>query len=287
MDSMETAIVDEARVRQDESTEVHRFRWSPPSGTPERPRGVYLMHGTGEHAGRYERLVARLTAAGWQVGAHDHPGHGLSGGLRGRVPVPGAFATCAAIECMRFAHETGAAPFLFGHSLGGMVAAELVLMHRMPVAGLLLSAPAIVPKLTWRDVVKLKTLSLLAPTRVLDLGYNPARLTHDLDEQRAALADPLIHGLKSAEFIGWLVSAAERVADVAWRLDVPTLMMIAEDDVITDIKRTRQFVADAPEGLVDTKLYSGCHHELLNADPESRGQVEQDILHWLERRANA
>lgn len=276
----------EDRLLQDASTEVYRHRWAPAADGPRRPRGVYLLHGTGEHAARYERLARRLTAAGWHVGAHDHPGHGRSGGPRGRVPVPGSLATRAAIEVARFARETDATPFLFGHSLGGVVAAELVVLHHLPVAGLLLSAPAIVPRLSRRDTIKLKLLSMVAPTHIANIAYDPSYLTHDPEQQRIAHADPLIHGFKSAEFIGWLMNAAERVQHAGQHLAVPTLVMIAGDDVVIDTERTRQFVEAAPNDLVTTKVYPGCQHELLNAPPQERAQVEQDILDWLDKQAS-
>lgn len=275
------------RLRRDASTELHRHRWSPPPGAPARPRGVYLLHGTGEHGARYERLARRLVAEGWCVGAHDHPGHGRSGGPRGRLPADGSYATHAAAECARFAEETGATPFLFGHSLGGVVACELVLFLRIEVAGLLLSAPAIVPRLTSREALKLRTLSLLAPSLALELPYDPTRLTHDPEQQRIALADPWIHGFKSAGKIGWLMRTAERVLEAGGELDVDTLVLIAGDDVVIDTGRTREFVARAPRHLLTVETYEGCHHELLNEGPELRGRVEDDIVGWLEARDRA
>jgi len=274
----------DARRRQDDSTEVYRHRWSPAAGVRTRPRGVYLLHGTGEHAARYERLAQRLTAAGWRVGAHDHPGHGRSGGPRGRLPVDGALATRAAIECARFANETGAVPFLFGHSLGGVVACELVLLHRFEVAGLVLSAPAIVPRLTRLDALKLRTLSLLAPSLTVDMPYDPTRLTGDPEQRRIALDDTLIHGFKSAELIGWLMRTAERVLRAGHRLEVETLLLVAGDDRVIDIERTREFADRAPQPLVTMRTYEGGQHELLNEVPRLRNRVEDDIVEWLEQR---
>ena len=278
-------VIDAAeRRRRDASTEVHRHRWAPSPDAPPRPRGVYLLHGTGEHAGRYERLARRLADEGWPVGAHDHPGHGRSGGRRGRLPATGSYAACAEAECARFAGETGAAPFLFGHSLGGVVAIELAIEHRAELAGLVLSAPAIVPRLTRRESAKLGTLSLLAPWLTLELPYEPARLTHDPEQQRAALADPWIHRFKSAEKIGWLMRAARRLAEAGDRLEVETLVLIAGDDVVIDTELTRRFVARAPARLVTVNTYEGAHHELLNEGPALRGRVEDDIVAWLAAR---
>nr|MBX2837283.1 lysophospholipase [Gammaproteobacteria bacterium] len=67
------------------SAAVHQHRWSPNAGVTVKNTGVYLLHGTGEHAGRYTRLVEALTTMGFMVGSHDHPGHGLSQGKRGVI----------------------------------------------------------------------------------------------------------------------------------------------------------------------------------------------------------
>ncbi len=272
------------RSRLDASTELHRHRWAPPEGAASRARGVYLLHGTGEHGARYERLARRLAAEGWRVGAHDHPGHGRSGGVRGRLPRAGSYATHAAAELERFAAETGATPFVFGHSLGAVVACELALLNGVEVAGLVLSAPAIVPRLTRRDALKLRTLSLLAPSLALELPYDATRLTHDAEQQSAALADPWIHGFKSAEKIGWLMRTAERVRRAGSALEVDALVLIAGEDVVIDTARTREFIADAPSGRVTVRTYEGAHHELLNERPALRERVANDIVDWLDAR---
>jgi len=191
-------------------------------------------------------------------------------------------ATRAAIECSTFAHACGAAPFVFGHSLGGVVACELALLHGIELAGLVLSAPAIVPQLTRAEALKLRTLALLAPGHTVELPYDPTRLTHDPEQQRLALADPLIHGFKSAELIGWLMHAAEQVLAASHLLDVPTLVLIAGDDVVIDTERTRQFVSGAPQRLITAVEHAGCHHELLNERPQARQRVEDDIVAWLD-----
>ena len=284
MTAPDTTSATADRSRRDASAEVHRHRWSPPPDAPARPCGVYLMHGIGEHAARYERLARRLASEGWPVGAHDHPGHGRSGGRRGRLPAAGSYASCALAECERFARETGAAPFVFGHSLGGVVACELVLEHGFDTSGLVLSAPAIVPRLTPGQAAKLRTLSLLAPRLVLEFPYDPTDLTHDPEQRRAALADEWIHGFKSAEQVGWLMRAAARALADAAELDVDVLVLVAGRDALIDVDRTREFAARLPEGRATVRVYGESHHELLNEGPTLRGRVEDDIVGWLDAR---
>lgn len=266
---------------QDASLEVYTHRWSPSREATVRG-GVYLLHGTGEHGARYERLAQRLASEGWAVASHDHLGHGRSGGPRGRILIPGTYATRAAIEFNAFANEIGTTPYLFGHSLGGVVAAELALLHRMPVAGLVLSAPAIVPRLTWQNWLKLKLMALLAPTVAVNIPYDASYLTHDTEQQAIANADPLNHGFKSAEFVSWLMAAAERLESSGAKTDVATLLLIAGGDEVIDTARTRAFASRVPADLLTVQQYDGAHHEILNEVPSIRDRAANDIVAWLD-----
>ena len=138
----------------------------------------------------------------------------------------------ARLEIAAFAEATGAAPYVFAHSLGGVVALELVndpdATGAPPeVAGLVLSAPAIVPRLTRSDRAKLAVLSAFAPSYALEMPYDASRLTSDPEEMAVAHADALIHRFKSASLVRWLIDAAERTIERAPALAVPTLVLVA------------------------------------------------------------
>jgi alpha-beta hydrolase superfamily lysophospholipase len=260
---------------------IHSYRWRPPVGVPQRSHGVYLLHGTGEHAGRYEQLATRLAAAGWLVGAHDQPGHGQSSGKRGLIDPPGALVTQSAIQIQAFANETGSMPIVFGHSLGGVVATELVLQHGLNVKGLILSAPAFVPITSTMDRIKLRLLTLIAPRLCLDLGYNASRLTHDERTQNLAHADPLIHSYKSSTLVNWLMQSGQRSIDMAATLNCPTLLLIAGDDLVVESDKTRLFASRVCPEKLTLSEYKGFYHELLNETPERRELVLADIENWL------
>ncbi len=264
---------------------IHTHRWNPPAGVTVKPLGIYILHGTGEHAGRYTRFAERLASRGWRVGAHDHPGHGLSAGQRGLIDPAGSLATQAAIQIQTFASHTGATPLLFGHSLGGVLASELVLEHRLPVAGLLLSAPAYVPLTTFWDRIKLRLLTFVAPRLCLDLGYDASKLTHDQGEQKLAQADSLIHSFKSATLVNWLMTSGRRSLANATQLEVDTLLMIAGADPVIDSEQTRLFASRVPTRYLTVHEYTDAYHELLNEIPERREQVMVDIERWVEQYA--
>ncbi|MDB4224018.1 lysophospholipase [Granulosicoccus sp.] len=260
---------------------IHSYRWRPPSGVVQRPSGIYILHGTGEHSARYEQLALRLAAAGWLVGAHDQPGHGRSAGKRGLIDPSGALATQTVIQIHAFANEIGSMPIVFGHSLGGVVATELVLQHGLCIQGLVLSAPAFVPITSRLDRIKLRLLTLIAPKLCLDLGYEPNRLTHDKNVQKQAHADPLIHSFKSTTLVNWLIQSGQKSLDLAANLEIPTLLLIAGDDLIADSDKTRLFASRVTAEILTSVEYEGFYHELLNETPERRERVLIDIENWL------
>ncbi|WP_157736001.1 alpha/beta hydrolase [Granulosicoccus antarcticus] len=265
------------------NAKIQTYRWNPPPDTIVRPHGIYLLHGTGEHACRYEGLVTRLTSRGWRVGAHDHIGHGRSQGQRGLVYPENVLSTTATVQIEAFANETGATPVLFGHSLGGVLATQLVIEEKLAVSGLILSAPAYAAVMRPIDRIKLRLLSTFAPKLCLDLGYDPSRLTKDVAVQQAAVADPLIHGYKSATLVNWLLDTGQRMIDKAAQLDVDTLLMIAGADTVADSSKTRLFASKVPAGLLTVHDYEGDFHELLNETLERRERTLTDIEQWLER----
>ena len=262
---------------------IHKQYWDPPAGTPERPLGIYLLHGTGEHAARYDRLAIRLASHGWRVAAHDHVGHGRSHGQRGLVHPENVLTSVATDQIETFATRTGATPVLFGHSLGGVLATQLVIEQKLPVAGLMLSAPAYVPVMRPVDRLKLQILSTFAPKLCLDLGYDPSRLTQDADEQQAASGDALIHGYKSATLVNWLLRTGQRMIDQAEQVNVDTLLMIAGADLVADSSKTRLFASKVPAQYLTVHDYEDCFHELLNETPERRDRMMFDMERWLER----
>jgi alpha-beta hydrolase superfamily lysophospholipase len=147
----------------------------PPAPAPLAGRGcsawgtVQIVHGLGEHIGRYEAVAAVLNAAGWHVVGHDHRGHGLSEGARGAVPAgPGLLGDLAQV------HGPSARPgrhLLLGHSMGGLVAARFVAEALQaepapwsrPVDGLVLSSPALDAGLGPVQKLLLAMLGPLAP----------------------------------------------------------------------------------------------------------------------------
>ncbi len=262
-------------------------RWEPASiaNTVGQGRGIYLLHGTGEHGKRYDEFATRLTEAGWLVAAHDHVGHGQSSGQRGLLRPANGLAHYAMPQIVRFADEVGAPPILFGHSLGGVLAAELVLKYHVNVSALVLSAPAFRPRISLLNRIKLNLLYGVAPDKVIELPHRPELLTRDECKQQAARQDELIHGFKSARLVRWMFDTGAESIKLASGLSVPALVLIAQQDPVVDPAAIRSWAAAAPPDLVTQYEYAEGLHELFNEMPDVRAQITDDTLAWLAKLA--
>lgn len=263
---------------------IYSHRWHPPSGVAPLNRGIYLLHGIGEHAGRYERFATFLTNLGYEVAAHDHPGHGRSEGKRGIISNDNALVDAATDQFRAFEQELGCTPILFGHSLGGLVATTMVLEKKVSVSALMLSAPAYAPFVSKFNKVKLKFLESIAPRFTQQLPYHAELLTHDPHEQELGRLDPLNHRYKSASIVGWIIRAGGQAIESASGLTVSTLILIPTDDAVIDGKQTQIFVENAPSEKITVRYYENYMHEVLNETPERRELVFADIKQWLAER---
>lgn len=260
---------------------IHTREWG--RGIPSRRRGVYLLHGLGEHSGRHEALGRWFAARGWIVRAHDHVGHGLSDGRRGVIADPDQLGRHAERELERFSTDLGATPLLLGHSLGGALAAELVVHRKVPVRALILSSPALATGMTPGQRALAAVLGAVAPSLAVGNGLDPAQLSHDPAVVRAYLEDPLVHDRISARLARWLVRAGERARALAHTLEVPTLLLVAGSDRLVDPVGSRTFFEKAPEGRAQLRWYEDMRHEIFNETAERRARVLADLGEWLAR----
>ncbi len=253
-------------------------QWRPSRG---HGRGIYLLHGLGEHSGRYDALARWLCARGWQVRAHDHAGHGESEGRRGLIERDDQLRVDALAQVAAFADELGQPPLLLGHSMGGALAAELVLVAGAPVSGLVLSSPALALKVAAPMVWMVALLRRFAPGLTLGNGLNAERLSHDAAVVRAYQDDPLNHDRISVRLFGWIRQAGEASRKAASALHTPALLMVAGEDELVDPQGSRELAASAPQALLTLHWYDTMYHELFNEITAYRQRVLDDFDAWL------
>jgi len=260
---------------------LHYRVWLP---RDRRPRAaVVLVHGLGDHSGRWRQTALRLAAEGMQTYALDLRGFGLSEGRRGHVDRFEAFTADLAAFVRWVADDMRlAAPlFLLGHSLGGLVVLDLVLSGGPTVQGVALSSPCLrirfrVPR--WRRALALHAGRRL-PWLALPSGIPPAFRTQNPEAVLEFLRDPLTHDLVSAGLYREWLAAMERVRERADRLRVPCLFLQAGGDLLVDPVAVAEFYERAGATHKVFVLYTDWYHEVFS-EP-GRERAHDDLLRWL------
>lgn len=243
---------------------------------------VVLLHGLGEHCGRYLHVATQLHALGYSVRTFDQRGHGQSGGARGDAPTLTAHSDDAEILIRDFAHRCATRPLLFGHSMGGLFAARIATESKIPLSGLILSSPALALRLTVFDKFLLSALGAIAPHFAVATGLKTNYLSHDPVVVAAYEKDPLVHSKISASLLNSMLAAIEYSQNHAPILTVPTLLLVAEDDHLINPQGSRDFLANLPSNLSTAHFYSGFYHELFHE--VGAAQVFSDLHDWLATR---
>lgn len=240
------------------------------------PHGtVVIVHGLGEHSGRYAHVVDALNRAGWSVVTYDQRGHGRSPGTRGVLP----HDTALLDDLARILDGVDAKRrILLGHSMGGAVASRFVADERGDVDALVLSSPALKRTLRLVDRIKLAVGVRLAPNKVLRNGLDSTKVSRDPEVVRAYQTDPLIHDKVTPRLVRFILDSGRIVREHAPRWRVPTLHMWAGDDHLVDVDGSREFASAAPKNIVATREFAGLYHEIFNEGEES---VFDTMTNWL------
>lgn len=245
---------------------------------------VLLVHGLGEHAGRYQHVAEHLRAWGFGVRGYDHYGHGRSSGARGDLPTIDRLLTdlTAVVDDTRESMAPPQPLILLGHSLGGLVAARWVSLAPRPVDALVLSSPALDAGMTGVQRALAQVLGRIAPHLRLNNGIDADGLSRDPAAVQAYLNDPLVHHRISARLGLFIAQAGPAVLQgaAAWR--VPTLLLYAGQDRAVAPAGSAAFARLASANVVTAQGFPEHRHELFNdLDHE---QVFEVLRHWLQAR---
>ncbi|MEK9950544.1 MAG: lysophospholipase [Curvibacter sp.] len=256
--------------------------WPLDPGT--RLRGVVLIvHGLGEHAGRYDELARRLNGWGFAVRGYDHYGHGESGGTRGGLPTAQRLVEDLAdvLGSTRKRLQAHTPLIVLGHSMGGLVAAHLVARQLGRVDGLVLSSPALDPGLTAFQRLLLAVLPAIAPDLRVRNGLDPQWISHDPQVVRAYQQDRLIHDRISGRLARYIADAGPQVLAAAPRWEVPTLLMYAGADRLVSPRGSAAFARAVPARVLEAHCYAELYHEIFNE--LAREPVYARLQAWLDR----
>jgi acylglycerol lipase len=258
-------------------------RWLP-SGEP---RGeVIIVHGFIEHGGRYQATAEALSACGFAVSVTDLRGHGRSGGARCWVrsfddyldDMDGLFDRV-------YRRKNNKPPFLFGHSLGGLIAVLWCMRRQPALGGLILSGPALAlpdglfPRL--RHVAKVGSV-LFPRLRLVRMGGR--NISRDQAIVRQFRDDPLVfHGRFPVRTGAEIVRAGDLARQRFKEIRVPLLILHGTADRVATVEASRALYEQAESADKRLRVYDGLYHEVLN-EPE-REQVLSEMIDWIEERA--
>jgi alpha-beta hydrolase superfamily lysophospholipase len=254
------------------------------SWEPDRaPRGVLvLVHGLGEHTGRYGPVGSWLAAHGFALAGFDMRGHGLSAGPRGHTPDYDALLD----DVSEFMHQVrlrfrDVPLFLYGHSLGGNLVLNFALRRRPGIQGVIATSPwlrvALEPPRA--KLVLAKILNWVAPAFTQAWDLQTGDLSHDMQSLDADDDDPLVHGRISARLFIAVSEAGRWALQQAGNFPLPLLLMHGSADRVTSPEASEQFAARAGK-QVTWRRWDGLFHELHNE--LSRDEVLGLMVQWLE-----
>jgi alpha-beta hydrolase superfamily lysophospholipase len=248
-------------------------------------RGVVLLvHGLGEHAGRYDPVARRLNEWGFAVRGYDQYGHGESGGLRGGLPTDNRLLDDLAdiVDSTRARMDPKTPLILLGHSMGGLVAGRFVALAIRPVEALIMSSPALDPGLNVIQKLLLSVLPKIAPNLRVGNGVDPSLISHDPAVVAAYRADKLVHDRISGRLGRFIAEGGPATVALASTWKVPTLLLYAGADKLLNPAGSRAFAAAAPKQVVSAHCFETLYHEIfneLNAAP-----VFAELKKWLDAR---
>ena len=252
----------------------------------DRPRAlVAIVHGLGEHSGRYGALASDLVKRRFTVASLDLPGHGEAPGVRGDASWENIRDTCipAMFTLTRgIAGQADNLPvILFGHSFGGMLALDYALAHPKSIFGLVLSAPALksAPPPGWKMMLA-RAANTVAPRTGFDNGLDEGAISRDEEVRKLRAKDPLVHGKITPRLYFGLEAARLRVLAETRRLAVPTLILQGAADRVVSPQGALEINGLAPHGMTRLFTYRDGYHEVFN--DLDRERAIQDLVGWLD-----
>jgi len=244
---------------------------------------VCLVHGLGEHSGRYDHMAEAFNRDRYALLAFDLRGHGKSEGKRGHAPN----YTLLMSDIEKLLNEAtvrypNRPRFLYGHSLGGNLTIHYVLKQRPPLVGVIASAPllrlAYKPSV-WKNGI-LRGMQAIRLNLSMPSGLDDTALSRDMNVVRTYRNDPLTHDLISTRLAVDMLRYGQWNLNHAAEFPLPLLLMHGEADRITSATATAEFAKKVDRSYT-LKIWEGFNHELHN-EPEQQ-QVFDYVLNWMEQ----
>jgi alpha-beta hydrolase superfamily lysophospholipase len=243
---------------------------------------ILAIHGAFEHSGRYEILGSQMAKAGYHFYMLDLSGHGRSGGVRGYInKFEDYLMDIANFYSFLKVYRHIDVPFLFGHSLGGLIATMFCAWGRCSVKSLILSGPFFIlkQKVSYSKKLFIKFFGMITKSWELPNLINAQDLCHDMEVVEEYLTDPLVLHKVNISWLAQIFKILPKVPVAASKIEIPTLIFHGENDNICDVEGSKLFFQMIPAKRKDLYLVRDAYHEVFN-EP-SRGELQDKLLEWL------
>ena len=252
-----------------------------------RPEGqmravVGLVHGLGEHSGRYLHFADYLNNAGYGLVAIDLRGHGHSDGRRGHTPSYEAFMDDLGLLNRTIEERfPGDSIFIYGHSMGGNLALNYVLRRQPSIKGVVVTGPWLKLAFEPPTVQKLlaKGVGAIWPGFTQKNQLDPSQLSHEPHIGDTSDKDTLAHNLISARLFTVIHQAGEWALVHAAEFLPPLLLMHGSEDTVTSSQASQIFAGKVHS--CEMKIWDGLYHELHN-EPEYKEVFETTVV-WMNK----
>ncbi len=244
---------------------------------------ISLIHGLGEHSGRYARWAELFVQAGYGMLAVDLPGHGCTEGRIAYVKNYQILLNQVDLTLRKSEDLFPGVPrILYGHSMGGNIAINYAISRDAPIKALIASSPWL--RLTFRvspvELALGKIMNILLPwVRFKRKGTKTEHLSHDPDHWADLRSDPLVHGMVTGRYFYIIYQQGEYAMRHVYKINKPFLLMHGSDDKITSPRASADFVANTSD-RTQLKIWDGLYHELHN-EFEYR-DIAKYVIDWLE-----
>jgi len=240
---------------------------------------VLIVHGLGEHIGRYAHVATQINHWGWSVVGFDQRGHGTSEGARGALAQSDDLLRDLALVIDAVRKQNAGPLVLLGHSMGGLVAARFCAERVRSVDALVLSSPALDAGMNAFQKLLLAVLGPLAPNLAVNNGLKSAWISRDPAVVAAYESDPLVHDRVTPRLVRFIVDSGELVRSRAAQWAVPTLLLYAGSDRCVAPRGSAALAAAAPKNVLTAREFAPLYHEIFN-EPEQR-EVFAVLGDWL------
>lgn len=244
---------------------------------------IILVHGLGEHTGRYDHWAARFIKEGIGFTGVDLPGHGLSDGAKGNIR-----SYSDTDEMLDIIIENASKTFpgtpliLYGHSLGGGILLDYLLRKNPPVIAAVVTSPWL--KLSFEPakskLLLASVMKSILPGLAQPSGLVVEHISHDKNVVEKYKADPLVHDKISVSLFHNAMSAASRSLEHAFDLKIPLLLVHGSDDLICSPRGSSEFASKT--NMAELKIWEGGFHELHNEI--FNDEVFIFIMNWINKK---